>query len=344
MTSSPPGLDLAALREFLDANAPSLVSGALHAEVIAGGRSNLTYFLDDGSEQWVLRRPPLGHVMATAHNMAREYRVMAAMAGTTVPCPEVLLMCDDPDVIGAPFYIMERVDGEVIRTTDQSAALGVSGTARLSKNLVDVLASLHLIDPASIGLADFGRPEGFMSRQVARWGQQLESSRTREIPGIESLGHTLAREVPLPQRVSVVHGDYRLENVLATPEAEISAVLDWEMATLGDPLADLGLMCVYWDALPALGLNPVVEGIAPGLGYLRSDQLVERYLAATGLHDRDMPWYVAFSSYKLAVILEGIHYRYGLGLTVGERFEEIGPLVAPLIEYGADQMLRSSHR
>ncbi|MFC5911012.1 phosphotransferase family protein [Streptacidiphilus monticola] len=329
--SSPPGLDLDRLRARLD-------SPPLAAELIAGGKSNLTYRLTDGERRWVLRRPPLGHVLATAHDMAREYRVLAALAPTGVPVPRVELLCEDPDVLGAPFYLMEEVPGTVYRTAADAAALSPERARALSFALVDVLAELHGVEPAAVGLADFGRPEGYLERQVSRWHRQFEASRSREIPGIEELQRRLAAAVPAPQRATVVHGDYRLDNTIAAADDSIAAVLDWEMATLGDPLADVGLMQVYWEMADRMPGNAVTAAVRPEAGFPGMAELVERYAARTGLDLAPLPWYTAFAQYKLAVIAEGIHYRYTQGKTVGEGFSGIGAVVPPLVAAALDAL------
>ncbi|QFZ24457.1 phosphotransferase family protein [Saccharothrix syringae] len=322
-----PGLDLRRL-------AAHLGTGPLSGELIPGGRSNLTYRVTDGTRRWVLRRPPLGHVLATAHDMAREHRVIAALADTAVPVPRVELLCTDTDVLGAPFYLMEEVPGVALRHRDQCPWLTPDHARALSHRLVDVLADLHAVDPAEVGLGDFGRPEGFLRRQVARWGKQLDASRSRELPGIDELRDRLAGTVPVTRRTAVVHGDYRLDNVLVTRDPlDISAVLDWEMATLGDPLADLGLLCVYWNGTGA-GDDPIT-GTVPSLpGFADSDGLIHRYAERSGADVGDLGWYTAFGYFKLAVILEGIHFRYTRGQTVGAGFDTIGQLTLPLVRRG----------
>ncbi len=241
-----PGLDLDRLTAYLDQATPDLVAGPLSAELVTGGRSNLTYYLGDGTHEWVLRRPPLGHVLSTAHDMGREFRVLSALAKTTVPVPATIHLCPDPEPLGAPFYVMARVPGVVLRSQEQCAALGQARCRSLGERLVDVLAELHTVDPDTVGLADFGRPQGYLTRQVARWRKQLDASRSRDVAGIDELHDRLAASVPESSRFSLLHGDYRLDNVLVDPQVpDITAVLDWEMATLGDPLADVGLLVVY---------------------------------------------------------------------------------------------------
>lgn len=332
MSADPPGVDTGALRAYLDQASPGLVAGPLTASLIAGGRSNLTYVIGDGRSEWVLRRPPLGHVLPTAHNMAREYEVISALAGTKVPVPETYVHCADESVLGAPFYVMAHVPGVVYRTgADLSGFTEADGRA-VSTALVDVLAELHRVDPAAVGLAEFGRPEGYLERQVRRWTKQLAASRSRELPGIEELGERLAASVPSSGRVALLHGDYKLDNVLVdtADPGRIRAVLDWEMSTLGDPLADLGLVLVYWERGDKYG-DPRVAATSRIPGYLTASEVMDRYADRTGFEIGDVAWYRALAGYKLAVISEGIHYRYVQGLTVGEGFETAGDIVPALV-------------
>jgi len=323
------GLDLDALTAFLSTRPGS----TLRAELIEGGKSNLTYRLTDGLHDWVLRRPPLGHVLATAHDMAREYHVMSALAPTPVPVPAMVTLCEDPAVIGAPFYVMEYVEGAILRRTRDTDKLDDRQRTALAHRLIDTLADLHEVDPAGVGLSDFGHPDGFLERQVRRWSQQLERSRSREIPGFDDLAAELATGVPASQRASVVHGDYRLDNVLVGPDLQIRAVLDWEMATLGDPLCDLGLLPVY--AAPVPGVAGIVsDGMGPHNGFPSMDSLISRYADRSGLDVGHLSWYTALGYYKLAVICEGIHYRYATGQTVGQGFDQIGNIVEPLVAAG----------
>jgi aminoglycoside phosphotransferase (APT) family kinase protein len=336
------GLDLDALARYLapfrrakDAPAPGAEPrpGALRAELIAGGKSNLTYRLTDDAHDWVLRRPPLGHVLATAHDMGREFRVMSALAPTPVPVPAMVTLCEDPSVIGAPFYVMQYVQGSILRHTKDTDKLRGSQRTALAFQLIDTLADLHEVDPGAVGLSDFGHPDGFLSRQVHRWSQQLDRSRSRDLPGSDDLAKELTRRVPASQRASVVHGDYRLDNVLVGPEQQILAVLDWEMATLGDPLCDLGLLPVY--ATPAPGVAGIVsDGMGPHNGFPSIESLIGRYADRSGLDVSNLSWYIALGYYKLAVICEGIYYRYSTGQTVGPGFDQIGSIVEPLVAGG----------
>ncbi|MEU1750109.1 phosphotransferase family protein [Micromonospora arida] len=336
---SPAGLDLDRLADYLAEHRPELTVGSLRATLIAGGKSNLTYLLRLGDREVVLRRPPLGHVLATAHDMGREFRVISALAPTDVPVPGALLLCTDPEVIGAPFYLMERMPGEVFRTRAQTDPLGDERRRALAMAMMDTLAALHSVEPSSVGLADFGRPEGYLARQVRRWAGQLDRSRSRDLPGINELRDLLAATAPEGANAGrIVHGDYRLDNLLASADpVAVHAVLDWEMATLGDPLADLGLLLTYWDVLggsdTAAG-NPVADGLGPRAGFPTGSELIDRYAGRSDVDVGPLHWHVALGCFKLAVICEGIHYRHTLGQTLGEGFDRIGEMVAPLVAHG----------
>ncbi len=332
---TPAGLDLTALAGYLAAHRPELATGQLSATLVPGGRSNLTYIVHSGDLAYVLRRPPLGHVLATAHDMSREYRVISALADTAVPVPRALLLCPDADVLGAPFYLMSRVPGMVYRSRAQTDGLTGERRAGLAYAMIDTLADLHAVDPDAVGLADFGHPDGYLARQVRRWAQQLDRSRSRALPGIDELRDRLAAAVPGSGPARIVHGDYRLDNLLVDPgTGAVTAVLDWEMATLGDPLADLGLLLTYWEVLGAAGGNPVADGLGPQAGFPDGAALIARYAARSGTAIPNLSWYTALGCYKLAVICEGIHYRYTLGLTVGDGFDRLGAMVAPLVAGG----------
>jgi aminoglycoside phosphotransferase (APT) family kinase protein len=330
-----PGLDLDKLRAYLDAEHPGFADGPLSAEVIAGGKSNLTYVVRvaDG-RSWVLRRPPLGHVLATAHDMVREYRVMTAVGPTAVPVPATHFLCADAEVLGAPFYVMENVAGTVYRSNAETSTLTPARAVAISDALIDVLADLHDVDPSAVGLADFGRPEGFLERQLRRWTKQLDSSRSRDLPGIDELFATLASDIPRSGPPAIVHGDYRLDNVIVGADDRVAAVLDWEMATLGDPLTDLGLFIVYWDGMVNIPSRSLTTAVSPNLGFPTGSALMQRYAHRRSVDLSRLSWYVAFGYVKLAVIAEGIYYRYQAGQTVGAGFETMGDIVKPLVELG----------
>jgi aminoglycoside phosphotransferase (APT) family kinase protein len=303
-------------------------------QLISGGRSNLTYRLDLDGGQIVLRRPPLGHVLPTAHDMSREYRVLTALNGTDVPVPRTLASCQDPDVVGAPFYLMQYVDGLVLRTIQDGELLTERQASELSDLLAVMLATIHGVDTAAVGLDSFGRPEGYLARQLSRWQRQWELSNDREMPGYEDLVARLTAGLPDSAEGTLVHGDFRLDNTLVrlTTPAAIAAVVDWEMSTLGDPLADLGLTLSYWadagEAFPDINVGATVTAL-PGF-YSRS-QFAARYAELTGRDVSGIGYYIAFGYFKLAVVLEGIHARFLQHKTVGEGFEREGPAVSVLI-------------
>ncbi|RFU41996.1 phosphotransferase family protein [Actinomadura logoneensis] len=344
-----PGIDVPRLAAWLDRELPG--AGRIGGiEVIAGGRSNLTYAitLDGGDrDRIVLRRPPLGHVLPTAHDMAREYRVLSALgAHGGVPVPAALALCEDEDVIGARFYLMAFVDGRVLRTAEEADGLTPERARGLSEALVAALAAIHTVDVEKAGLADFGRPSGYMERQLRRWGKQWDASQdairatgtVRDLPEYDRLVARLAERLrglpPGGAPARLVHGDFRLDNALARlePEPEITAVVDWEMSTLGDPLSDLGLTLVYWaeasDPVPL----PVGATITTAPGFATRREFAERYAGLTGADLSDLDYYVAFACFKLAVILEGIHARFLQHATVGEGFDVLGPAVPVLLD------------
>lgn len=326
-----PGLDLERFTTFFAQACPGAVNGPLRAQLIAGGKSNLTYEVTDGASRWVVRRPPLGHVLATAHDMSREHRVVTALHDTDVPVPATYTLCEDPDVIGAPFYVMERVDGTPYRLASQLGKLGPARTREISARMVDTLATLHEVDPDAVGLADFGRPEGFLGRQVRRWNRQLDASRSRDLVGAEKLHALLEENLPAESAPGVVHGDYRLDNLLVGEDDQVAAVIDWEMATIGDPLTDVGLLLVYQGRR---GRESAVSNVSSAPGYLSDEEMLARYGDRS---DRDlsaMGFYLGLAYFKLAVILEGIHYRHTHGQTVGEGFDTVGAAVEPLITAG----------
>jgi aminoglycoside phosphotransferase (APT) family kinase protein len=333
---SPPGLHLPALASFLESHGVAL-TGPLRAEVIAGGRSNLTYSVTDGAHHWVVRRPPLAHVLPTAHDMTREWRVISALQDTSIPVPRAVVLCDDPSVIGAPFYVMGFVVGHVVRDRLPGMWPATTATAEaMSTALIDTLLALHGVSPDQVGLGDFGRPQGFLERQVRRWRQQWEASKTRELPAIDELHSRLLDSIPTQSAPGIVHGDYRFDNVIYAPDdpGHIAAVVDWEMSTVGDPLCDLGLLVVYWVTDPGDPAATALPGerVSLGDGFPTREQMIARYAAGSARDLTVLEWYVALGHYKLAIIAEGIHARYLLGMTVGEGFETMGPAVPMIID------------
>jgi aminoglycoside phosphotransferase (APT) family kinase protein len=331
----PQGIDAPALDRWLTERLPGATGRLTSIRRLAGGLSNLTYLAEWAGRRLVVRRPPLGHVLATAHDMGREYRVMTALGPTAVPVPRTYGLCQDTSVLGAPFYVMEHVAGVTFPGDAELARVAPDEALRVTDALVDTLAALHTVDPAAVGLGDFGRPAGFMARQVRRWRTQWEGSRTREMPAAQALNDRLAASCPDSTTAAVVHGDYKLDNVLVEPggSGRVVAVLDWEMSTLGDPLADLGMLCMYWDGFADVAGSPVATPAAVP-GWPGRDHLVERYARQSRVPLDHLGWYTAFAFYKIAAILEGIHCRTVQGLTVGDGFDGIGDAVPLLIERG----------
>jgi len=352
-----PGLDAAALTAWLSEAHPDLADGRLSATVITGGRSNLTYAVEGARRSLVLRRPPLGHVLSSAHDMRREHRVISALANTPVPVPVAVDIVDDTGgaVTGTPFFVMERAPGRVLSRRTQNADYTPEGLRAVSLELARALADLHAVDPASVGLADFGRPDGYLERQLKTWRRQLDASRSRETPALDALQVRLGEGMPAATRAGIVHGDYRLDNALVDgPEPRLTAILDWEMATLGDPLVDLGILALYWDiaqlpagvpgslpgavpgALPGVFPGALPSAVDPAAGYPSFAEIADVYAEHARISMPPLGWYRAFAAYKLAVICEGIHFRYRAGDTVGTGFDRIGQLVEPLAHYGQE--------
>ncbi|HLM62859.1 MAG TPA: phosphotransferase family protein [Acidimicrobiales bacterium] len=308
----PEGIDVAGVTAWFEAHAPG-VRPPLTFELVAGGRSNLTYRVTDtAGGAWVLRRPPLGQVLATAHDMGREHRVIAALAATDVPVPPVVGLCTDAAVSGAPFYVMGFVDGVVARNREAAGSLSPDQRRTAGEDLADVLARIHAVDPESVGLGDLGRTDGYVERQLRRWYRQWNDSKTRDLPVVDAVHGALAARVPEQGPATIVHGDYRLDNCLLGPDGRIAAVLDWELCTLGDPLADVGLLLVYWtDPGDTRSALPDSATLLPG--FPSRTELIAHYAAASGRDVSDVDFYVALGYWKLACILEGVYARYAGG-------------------------------
>jgi aminoglycoside phosphotransferase (APT) family kinase protein len=279
-------------------------------ELVAGGRSNLTFrVVDAAGRRLVVRRPPLGHVLATAHDMAREHRLISAVGRSDVPVPPALALCTDESVNGAPFYVMGFVDGVVLESAERAAELAPEVRQAAAFDLIDVLASLHAVDVDAVGLGDLARRDAYVERQLKRWSTQWVNSKTRDLPAVEEVERLLRARIPVQQGTAIVHGDYRLGNCLTDPDSgRIQAVLDWELCTLGDPLADVGYLGVYWTdegATPRRTTDPTAAG-----GFPTYAELLDRYAARTGRDLTDIGYYRAFAAFRLAVISEGVYARY----------------------------------
>jgi len=335
---SVPAVDVPGLQRYF-AEHVAQCRGPLRLSLIAGGRSNLTYHVTDGHRDWVLRRPPLGPLTPTAHDMGREHRVVAALGTGGVPVARAVAYCADPAVIGAPFSIASYVDGWVLRDGDEAAAMPEPDARRCAEALVDELARLHAVDPVRVGLGGLGRVDGYLERQVRRWHGQWQRVATRDLPALHELHERLARATPAESGASIVHGDYRLDNVILDHDdpGAIRAIVDWEMAALGDPLADLGLLLVYWDPVcePVLGVRHAPTANA---GFPSGGRLAARYAERSGRDVSALAFYRALGYLKLAVIAEGIHARHLAGQTVGAGFDGVGTAVPALVQAGLDTL------
>ena len=338
------GIDIEPVSKWLAANIPGAVA-PFTFQLIAGGRSNLTFKVvgADGT-RFVLRRPPLGHVLATAHDMAREHRIIAAVGRTDVPVPPALGVCIDEAVNGAPFYVMGYVDGIVLDSPDRAATMPVALRVQASEHLIDVLADLHSVDVDQVGLGDLAKREGYVARQVKRWSTQWAQSKTRELPAIDEVARRLGERLPEQRGVVIAHGDYRFGNCLTDVAAgRIAAVLDWELCTLGDPLADVGYLGVYWydgEAANTRANDPTSAG-----GFPSYPDLLQRYALRTGRDLSGIGYYVAFSCWRLAVISEGVYARYlhgAMGSQEGVEFETFKVGTEGLAERALEAMRRLS--
>ncbi|HEX5066367.1 MAG TPA: phosphotransferase family protein [Myxococcota bacterium] len=328
-----PGIQQDRVTRFLLERVPGATPPVEFA-LISGGRSNLTYRVRAGARTYALRRPPLGHVIATAHDMKREFRVLAALADTAVPVPRPLALCEDASVNDAPFYVMEFRDGVVLQDRVPEGFLrGPHDGRRISQALVDTLATLHAVDYRAVGLADFGRPDGYLQRQVARWSKQWEANRTAPLPEIEELLARLARALPTSPPATIVHGDYRLGNMALDPDdpGRVAAIFDWEMATIGDPLADLGYTLIYWTEAGEQSAGGVeATAVTARPGFFTRAELILAYAKASGRDLSSVDFYQVLALTKLAVISEGIYKRFTLGKTVGADFEGLVRMTEPL--------------
>jgi aminoglycoside phosphotransferase (APT) family kinase protein len=316
------GIDAENVTRWFTENVPG-ATPPLAFELIAGGRSNLTFKVTDAAgATYALRRPPVSHVLPTAHDMGREYRIISALQDTPVPVAPSVGFTDDPAVNGAPFYVMGYVDGHVLRDANTAEkVLDEAGRRRAGEHIADVLADIHAVDVDAVGLGELGRKEGYIERQLKRWYGQFQQSAAltdRTVPLVDEMHSFLSARIPEQGPAAIVHGDYRLDNTMLDDAGHVAAVLDWEICTLGDPLADVGLLMVYWaepgDEHTALGTAPTMVS-----GFPSREEMKARYAARSGRDISQIDFYIAFGYWKLACILEGVYSRYVGGAGGGDR-------------------------
>ena len=326
-------LDLAKLEPFLRSRFPD-ASGPLAVRQFPSGHSNLTYFIALGDREMVLRRPPFGSKVKSAHDMGREYRVLSKLH-PVYPAPKALLHCDDLEVLGAPFYLMERIPGVILRRKlPEGLEIPPETARRLSESFIDNLASLHGLDYMSIGLGDLGKPEGYLQRQVKGWKERYYGSKTHEMPEVEQICVWMEQHMPQQGGASLIHNDYKFDNMVldASDITQVKGVLDWEMCTIGDPLADLGTAIGYWvEASDPDELQSIHWGPTGLPGSLTRKQLVERYARNTGRDVSEIVFYYVFALFKTAVIVQQIYYRYHHGLTRDKRFANLNDVAGVLL-------------
>ena len=339
--------DLEAVERYLRDHVDGLPEGELEVRQFPSGASNLTYLLEVGEWEGVLRRPPMGPIPPKAHDMGRESRVLVRLHEAYPLAPKPYFFCEDESVIGAPFYVMERRKGVVV---DDEFPEGVEPTRELcrgiSRTVADTLAELHAVDPDEAGLGDLGRPEGFLERQVKGWIGRYEKARTDEIERVETLTGWLVRDIPESPEPTIIHNDYKLNNLVLDPEdlTRVRAVLDWEMATVGDPLFDLAVSLSYWtEPDDPQELKVVMPTVTSTPVFMTRGEFMERYAQVSGRDLSEMHWYMVFGYFKLAVILQQIYARWKNGQTQDERFADFGDRVRTLILH-ADGLARGNDR
>ena len=329
--AAPEGIDRAGVEGWFEANVPG-VALPLSFERISGGRSNLTFGVHDSAgNAWALRRPPLGKRLGSAHDMGREHRVISALQETPVPVPPVVGLCEEESVNGAPFYVMGFVDGPILRQAEDAKAFGEDDRRAIGERVVDTLVAIHDVDPDEVGLGDLARREGLAERQLKRWRGQWEKSKTRELPLVDEVHDRLTERVPEQGPATIVHGDYRLDNMILSPEGEVAAVVDWELCTLGDPLADVGMLLVYWSE-EGDEFMPLFAPATITAGFPKRDEVRARYAERSGRDLSQIDFFVALGYWKLAIILEGVYARFSSGQygKTDEGFEEFGKIVGRL--------------
>jgi aminoglycoside phosphotransferase (APT) family kinase protein len=333
VSETPDGIDAARVGAWLEANVAG-ASGPFSYERIAGGRSNLTYRVTDSAgRMWALRRPPMGKALGSAHDMGREHRVVSALAPTPVPVAPIAGYCTDESVNDAPFYVMEFIEGPILRLRADAEEFEEGERRAIGERVVDTLVEIHAQVPDEIGLSDLGKKEDYVARQLRRWGKQWEGSKTREVPLVERVHERLAERIPEQGPATLVHGDYRLDNMILTQGGEVAAVVDWELCTLGDPLADVGLLLVYWGE-EGDTLLPLFEPATMAPGFPGREDVKARYADCSGRDLSAIDFFVALGYWKLAIILEGVYSRYAKGQygKPEDGFEEFGKNVGRLAE------------
>jgi len=337
------GIDAAGVTAWFE-DTVEAIETPLEFARISGGRSNLTYRVTDAAgHNWALRRPPLGKRLASAHDMGREYRIISALAPTPVPVAPAVGLCEDDSVNGAPFYVMDWVDGPILRSVDEADEFPDSDDRRaIGERVVDTLVAIHSVDPDDAGIGDLAKKEDYVARQLHRWHGQWQKQHTRELSLVDEVHDRLAARIPEQGPATLVHGDYRLDNMILTPNGEVAAVVDWELCTLGDPLADVGLLLVYWgeDGDELVPLRPAT--MAPG--FPSRAEVRQRYAEKSGRDLSEIDFYVALGLWKLGIILEGVFARYmagGYGEEDKESAKGFARTVENLIE-AADQAERGA--
>jgi len=328
-------LDAAKLEPYLRAKFPD-AGGELEIRQYPSGHSNLTYAVRLGDEQFVLRRPPFGSKVKSAHDMGREFRVLAKLRAVYPPAPEVLFYCDDDGMLGAPFYVMRPIHGVILRkTVPPDLNLTPQKARELCVSLLDNLIRLHHVDYTAAGLADLGKPAGYLERQVRGWIERYHNSQTHDYPAVEQIASWLQQNAPATSQVSLIHNDYKFDNVILDPGnlREIIGVLDWEMATIGDPLTDLGTTLAYWaDPEDPEELKQNFSDVTTQPGSVSRAEMAALYAEKTAIDTTHMPFYLSFARFKLAVIVQQIYYRYSQGLTRDPRFTTLPDRVSGLLE------------
>jgi aminoglycoside phosphotransferase (APT) family kinase protein len=329
---APDGIDRGPVERWFRDN----IDGAeppLEFDRISGGRSNMTFGVTDAEgNRWALRRPPLGKRLGSAHDMSREHRVIAGLQDTPVPVPPLAGLCEDESVNEAPFYVMDFVDGPILRTKAEAESAFDAGQRReIGLRVADTLVDLHSVEPDEVGLGELGRKEDYVARQLRRWSGQWEKSKTRDLPLVEDLHRRLEARIPDQGPATIVHGDYRLDNMILAPDGHVAAVVDWELSTLGDPLADVGLLMVYWSQ-PGDAFAPLYDAPTLADGFPVREELRDRYAERSGRDLAELDYYVALGYWKLAIILEGVLARYAAGQygNTDEGFEQFAKVVEQL--------------